>query len=70
MDEKDLTKYEQQLCRILVEKRRKHQNTYTCVFGKVEIVNDRRVYVTDCKNKWFKIPIESIRGICVNEEQW
>ena len=70
MNEQDLDRYQRQICRIIVEKRCKHQNIYTCVFGKVETVKDQRVYVTDTKNKWFKIPIESIRGIHVNEEQW
>ena len=70
MDKQDLDRYQRQFCRIIVEKQRKHQNTYKCVFGRVEIVNDRCVYVTDTKNKSFKIPIELIRGICVNEEQW
>ena len=70
MDKQDLDRYQRQFCQIIVEKRHKHQNTYKCVFGRVEIVNDRRVYVTDTKNKSFKIPIELIRGICVNEEQW
>lgn len=69
MEREDLTKYQKQLCRIIVEKQSKHQNTYKCVFGRVEIVNDRRMYVTDAKNKSFKFPIESIRGIHVNEEQ-
>jgi len=70
MNRRELSRYRKQLCRIIVEKRQKHQNTYQCVFCTVEIVNDRRVYVTDTSGAWFKIPIESIRGIYVNEEQW
>ena len=65
MEREDLGRYRQQLCRIIVEKRRKHRSTYECLFATVETVNDRQVYVTDTKNKWFKIPIESIRGTVV-----
>lgn len=70
MDKQDLSRYRKQLCRIIVEKRRKHQNMYKCVFGTIKRVNDRRVYVTDSEGSCLKIPIESIRGIHVNEEQW
>jgi hypothetical protein len=66
MNKKDLAKYKEQFCRVLVKKR----NEYDCVFCTVEVVNDRQVYVTDTRGAWFKIPIESIKGIHVNEEQW
>jgi hypothetical protein len=62
--------YKRQRCRIIVEKKQKPQNTYQCVFGTVEIVNDRSMYVSDTKGSWFQIPIEAIQGIHVNEEQW
>lgn len=70
MNKQDLNGYKKQLCRILVEKRCKNRNMYKCVFGTVEIVDDRCLRVIDTKGSWFKIPIESIRGIHVNEEQW
>jgi hypothetical protein len=62
--------YKQQRCRIIVEKRRKLQNTYQCVFGTVEIVNDQSLYVTDTRGSWYQIPIKAIQGIHINEEQW
>ena len=70
MNEQDLYGYQKQLCRIIMEKRRKHQNTYKCVFGIVENVDDRSLCVVDTKGSLLKIPVESIRGIHVNEEQW
>ena len=70
MDEQDLTKYQKQLCRIIIEKRCKHQSMFECVLGTVEIVDDKNLYITDSKDSRFKIPKESIRGIHVNDEQW
>ena len=66
MKKQDLAKYKEKFCRVLV----KNQNKHSCLFCTVELINERRVYVTDTKGAWFKIPIGSIRGICVNEEQW
>lgn len=70
MNAQDFEKYKQQRCRIIVEKRRKPQNTYQCVFGTVEIVNDQSLYVTDTRGSWYQIPMKAIQGIQINEEQW
>ena len=70
MEKEDFTQYKDKVCRIIVEKQDKHQRKFKCVFGTVEIVNERCVYVTDSKGAWFKVPFESIRGIQINEEQW
>jgi hypothetical protein len=70
MDKQDLDKYQKQLCQILVEKRCKNQNMYKWVFGTVETVNNRCLYVVDAKGSRLKIPVESIREIHANEEQW
>jgi hypothetical protein len=70
VDKQGFDKYVQQRCRIIVEKKQKPQNTYQCVFGTVEIVNDRSVYVSDTRGSWYQIPIEAIQEIHVNEEQW
>jgi hypothetical protein len=70
MNAQDFDKYKQQRCRIIIEKRKKPQNTYQCVFGTVEIVNDRSVYVCDTKGSWYDIPVEAIQEIHVNEEKW
>jgi len=70
VNKQDFDKYKQQRCRIIIEKRQKPQNTYQCVFGIVEIVNDQSVYVIDTRGSWFEIPIEAIQEIHVNEEQW
>jgi hypothetical protein len=70
VNKQDFDKYKQQRCRIIVEKRQKPQNTYQYVFGTVEIVNDRSMYVTDTKGSWYEIPIEAIQEIHINEEQW
>jgi hypothetical protein len=70
VDKHDLDVYKGRLCRIIIEKRQKPQNTYQCVLGTVEIVNDQSVHVTDTKGSWFQIPIEAIQEIDMNEEQW
>jgi hypothetical protein len=70
MNTQKFNEYKGRLCRIIFEKTWKHRCTYPCVFGIVEIVNDQLVSVTDNKESWFEIPIEAIRGIHVNEEQW
>jgi len=70
MEKEDFTQYKDKVCRIIVERQEKHQNKFKCIFGTVEVVNDRRLYATDSKGVWFKIPLKSIRGIHVNEEQW
>jgi hypothetical protein len=64
MNKKDLARYKERFCKILVKKR----NAYDCMFCTVEAVNDRQVYVTNTRGTWFKIPIELIKSIQVNEE--
>ena len=66
MNNQDLSKYRNQLCWIIMEKRSKHENTYKYVFGTVEIVNERCLHVVDTKGSWIKIPIESLSGIQMN----
>ena len=50
MKKQDLAKYKEKFCRVLV----KNQNKHSCLFCTVELVNERRVYVTDTKGAWFK----------------
>jgi hypothetical protein len=61
-----LNEYQKQFCRIIIEKKRKHQNIFECIFGTVESVNNRCLDVIDSKGSVVKIPMESIRGIQVN----
>jgi hypothetical protein len=70
MNIQDFNKYKGRLCRIIIEKTGKDQCIYQCLFGTVEIVNDQHVSVTDIKESRFEIPIEVIREIHLNEEQW
>ena len=70
MNVQDLDKYKKKFCRIIIEKRQKSKNTYQCVFGTIELVNGRSVYISDSKDSWFQIAIEAIQEIHVNEEQW
>jgi hypothetical protein len=70
MNKKELDSYKNQLCRIIIEKRRKHQNVYSTLFGTIETVNDRCMCVVDTNGSLLKIPVETIRGIFVNEEEW
>jgi len=70
VNKQDFSEYKGRLCWIIMEKRQKPQNTYQCVFGTVEIVNDRSMYVIDTRGSWFEIPMEAIQGIHINEEQW
>jgi len=68
MNKQDLYKYQKKNCRIIMEKRHKHQNMFKCVYGTVETVNDSCLYMVDIKGFWLKIPAESIRGIQTNRE--
>jgi hypothetical protein len=70
MNEYDLDKYKHKCCRIIIEKKQKLKNIYQYVFGTVEIVNNRFLYISDAKDSWFQISIEAIQDIQVNEEQW
>jgi hypothetical protein len=70
MNAQDLDKYRQQHCRIVIEKKLKQKNTYQCMFGIVEIVDDRSVYIRDARGLWYEIQIKAIQEIRINEERW
>jgi len=69
MDAQKFNKYKERLCGIIMEKIRKYQFPYQCLFSIVEIVNNQCIFVTNIKESWLKIPVEPIRGINANEGQ-
>ena len=74
INEDCISKYRDQFCRVIIEKKNKRndslKNRHECLFCTIENVNDKKVFVADTNGSGFGIPIELIKGICVNEEQW
>jgi len=74
LNEDRISKYHNQFCRIILEKKNKQgsksKNRHECLFCKIENINNKKMFVTDTNGLSFGIPIESIKSIWVNEEQW
>ena len=74
VNEECISKYRDRFCRIILEKKDKQsgrlKNRHECLFCTIENVNDKKMFVTDTKGSGLDIPIESIKSIWVNEEQW
>ena len=66
MDRKNLEKYLDKFCRILIESNQK----FRCLFCTIKKISRWFVYVDSTDGKSISIPIGIIKWVYENEEQW
>jgi len=65
-----LSKYQDCLCRIVLEKKNKSKPKHECLFCKIKNVSGNKVFLTDEKGTTYNVLLQSIQSIWINEEQW